>query len=338
MAIRYERHRTSPDAVFAVEDAHARRRLDGAGQRLDAAGRPLSVARHPRPLGRVVFRVVGPRIGGVIQRYSEPTTMVLTQTGSGFSVFGREIAVQLEDGGTVRRRLRDGVYSVQVESDAYQPFPPFDMTLPNPSPDLPRQVDLEPGYAYPFGNESPLRQDIPIPDCTAARQQEGRGPTLLRGGLHGPDGGGIEGAVITVLGLARPSYRTDATGEWVLPFPDSHLTGPVALRVTPPAGPVVIVPGVCVVKGRETRLRETALRGSVLRAGLGVEGATVAVTGRSERATTGADGGWSIYFGPGQAQATVTLTARSPTGQEQPANNISVTPRITTLVPPFQFP
>lgn len=324
MAITYERRRLTADAIFAVEDRYARGRV---------AGVP-----HPGPLGRVVFRVLGQRVGGSLRSFPERTELRLQHTDTGFAGFFREVTVEDGDSVVRRQRLLDGTYVVQIETDAYQQPAEFDLTLPHPTPATPIAIDLDPGYAYPFRNASPLRQAIAPLACTATAQREGRGPTLLRGSLHAVDGRAVAGATVEVLGLATPRYRTDETGQWVLALPDGHATGPVTVRVTLPDGTTVDAAGVCVVKGRETSLRETALRGWVLRRGAGVAGATVTVSGQPVPAPTGADGGWFSYFRFDQPAVTVGVTATLPTGEQQSVAGVPVVPRATTTVPTFQFP
>jgi hypothetical protein len=204
--------------------------------------------------------------------------------------------------------------------------------------------DMRPSYAYPFPDRYPLRVDDPdnCPDPPLGR----RGPTLLAGSLYTPDGRGLEGASVQVQNLTE-SYGTDASGQWVLWFPDPLLneldplaSGPVTVRFRLPGDPPrdVDVPGVCVVRGGSTSLAQAALRGWVLRRGVGALGATIAVAGRQETSTTGADGGWAYCFDLNQPGETVDVTATLPDGASQTRSGIEIRRRATVLVPTFAFP
>jgi len=93
-----------------------------------------------------------------------------------------------------------------------------------------------------------------------------------------------------------------------------------------------------VIRGRETALHETALRGWVQRSGVGVAGATVAVSGQPQATTTRRDGSWFYYFELTQADAIVDVTAILPGGgpsRTQPG--VQVKSRATSVVDTFRF-
>jgi hypothetical protein len=252
------------------------------------------------------------------------------------------------DRGVRRNWLGDGTYTVSVEADAYAPER-IPLDVPNPQPGVPIPVQLRPGHGYPFRNAAPLEPPSVPGSCFPALQTEGTGPSLLRGSLHAVDGTPIAGASIDAVDgspiagvsivVAGP-FVTGPTGDWLLVLPDRRNTGLTTVRITLPDGSQIDVPNVCVVRGREVALRETALRGWVLQGKHGVAGATVAVTGQPGVSTTGSDGGWFHYFSPDPnalPAAPVSVVATLPSGETQ-AQTETVRERATTLVPTFRFP
>jgi hypothetical protein len=346
----FERRTLTATLIFNLEDSYARARL---GPRA-----------HPRPYEPLRFFLVARLAPGPREDFS-PREMAITRNPSGYHLFfGEELLPPgPRDRGNGRQRatrrldLAPGTYLVRITSPLYQteerpvavPMPNLNASDPgSPDPALRDPVAqytfaMRPGYAYPFPDRYPLRVDDPdvCPYAPAGR----RGPTLLFGSLSTPDGRGRAGATVRVQGLTE-SYRTDASGQWVLWFPDPPLTGAdplasgiIAVRFTLPDDPPrdVDVPGVCVVRGCSTRLAQASLRGWVLRRGAGVAGATVAVSGQSATTTTGSDGGWTYCFDLNQPDATVAVTATLPDGASQTQNSITVRRRATALVPTFAF-
>ena len=193
--------------------------------------------------------------------------MVVVHNPSGYHLFFSQ--QRLPDGNSRQLVLSPGRYVVRVTSPLYQTAEK-DVDLPMPNPNQPGtmdaySLDLMPGYLYPFPDVNPSRAQASA-GCTEDPRPGRRGPTLLRGTLRSTDGRGIAGAQVQVTGRSN-TYRTDDTGQWVLWFSDVHPTGPVTVRVVFPDATVVDVPGVCVIRGRETSLHETALRGWVRRSG-----------------------------------------------------------------------
>lgn len=205
--------------------------------------------------------------------------------------------------------------------------------------DQPYPLALEAGYAYPFPLSIPIGI-VPPGGCAAPTSGGQRGPTLLRGALHSPDGMGMVGGTISAPGALFP-YRVDFNGQWVLIFDDSQPTGPLTVTVTPPGKPAINLPNVCVIKGCETSLPETALRGSVLCRGVGVGGAKVQVAGLAQtlEVDTRGDGSWIVYLpteqSVGNAAIPVTVTAKLPDGSNPLPQNVDIQPRSTVWVPTF---
>lgn len=297
--------RLSATLVFDLEDRFAR----GRGVR----------GFHPRPLEPVKFLATARIEGGVRKEIVPPLELVVTRNGGGYHLFFG--TARRHDGERRERALTDGLYAVRVEGRFYQSAERVDVVVP--TPDRAFSFDLRPNYAYPFPSESTLGG--------------GLGLTLLRGTLHTTDGRGVAGATLQVVGTTEPCV-TDATGQWVLVFPDTQASGNVTVRVVLPGGAAQNVAGVPVVRGREAGLGETALRGWLLSAAGGViPGATVQVQGFADLVTAGLDGGWFYYFDLNQAAATVSVTATLPDGRSQTQINQQVRPRATVVVPTFRF-
>jgi hypothetical protein len=218
--------------------------------------------------------------------------------------------------------LTAGTYVIRVEGQFYQRTERTDIALP--TQDTLYVFDLGPGYAYPFPTESTV--------------PGGQGPTLLRGSVHRPNGEGIAGTTVQVVGQSN-MYWTDDTGQWALVFPDSQLSGDVTVRLTSPDGASVDVANVPIVRGRQASLAQTALRGWVQSgAGVGISGAVIQVSGHPESTMAARDGRWFYYFRLNQAADTVSITAILPDGRSQTQSNIQVQPRATVVVPTFRFP
>jgi hypothetical protein len=339
MARVLERQTLSATLILNLEDAFVRQRLGAAVRR--------------RPLEPLRFSLVERVVGGVTDRLTPPRDLVVTRNASGYHLFfGRE---RLRDGSTTMLDMSDGSYTIEITSPSrfYQTVRrTFAVPMPNPniieanSPDpvqrnpmLGYSVDLEPGHAYPFPDSFPVQPTAVAGLC--ADIPAGNGLTLLRGSLHDIDGTGIAAARLQVTGASN-QFETGETGEWVLWFADTHPSGPVTVTVTLPPEPpfssaTVSVPGVCVVRGRETSLHETSLRGWVRRAGVGVGGAEVRVSGRAARSRSIADGGWRYYFGLDQLDEIVDVTAVLPSGEALTRQGVAVKRRGTTVVPAFTF-
>jgi hypothetical protein len=297
----------SADAVFDLEDRHARvQGVRGA---------------HPRPLAPARFVAVARITGGGRVELDPPLELGVLRNPSGFDLF---FGYAAPVGSDTARRLEQGTYAVRVSSGGvYQTVERADIAIP--APDTPYRFELEPSYAYPF------------PSGAAAAQ--GGAPTLLRGGLQGPDGTGIEGARVDVPALAAvPTHTTDESGQWVLVFPEGQASGNVSVRFRLPDGTTTNVAGVPILATRDSTLPQTALRGSVTTdAGAPIPAATVTVSGQPGSTRSRVDGGWFYYFRPGQPGTNVTVTATLPDGRSQSRGGVPVQPRSTVVVQSFRF-
>lgn len=307
-----ERRRLAATLIFDLEDVYARER----------AVRGL----HPRPIGPLRFRLVGEVVAAVRQDFDEPLEMLVTTNPSDYHLFYGE--VRLADGQRRRIELAAGTYVVAIESDFYQGAEREDIEVPqlHPVPG-PYRFDLEPGYAYPFPQEHVALEAPPrVVD----------GPTLLRGTLHRTDGRGIAGATVEVTGQSNV-YRTDASGSWVLVFPDTQPAGNVTVRFQLPGSPPEDVVNVAVEPGRERSLNQAALRGAVTRDGAPAAGARVRVVGRPGESPTAGDGGWSYHFEINQGAAVVDVEASLDGGPPLTVPNVVVLPWSTVVVETFRF-
>jgi hypothetical protein len=289
---------------------------------------------HPRPIEPLRFWLAGPVMGGIVQSFDSMPELAMVRNSSGYHLFFRE--QKLPGSRLGRLALSHGKYRLHVTSPFYQTA---QMDVDVLDPDIPKMdadsLDLEPVYCYPFPDVRPVRVEGPG-GCIDDPEARSPGPTLLRGTLRGADGLGIAGAKVQVPGRSN-TYRTDDTGQWVLWFPDHQPTGTVTVRVTMPDTSDVDVLNVCVVRGRETSLHETALRGWIRRSGTGVSGAAVTVAGHPGQATSGPDGVWTYVFPLLQDNETVSVRAVLPDGTELTQSGIGIKSRATILVPTFAF-
>ena len=91
------------------------------------------------------------------------------------------------------------------------------------------------------------------------------------------------------------------------------------------------------VYGLQSSLAATVLRGLVLSDGVGVAGATVAVSSITTTVLTGGDGSWAYFFGIDQPAAVVDVTVTLPDGRSQTIAGVGVVPRKTTPLHPVSF-
>lgn len=292
-------------AIFDLEDRYARWR----GVR----------GRHPRPLGKVEFRVLGEVTGERRRGFEKPLEMTVVPNPSGFHLFFGEVRRPAH--GSRAFSLGEGIYTVEVRSEFYQRAVRRDVLMPEPA--APYFFDLAPGYAYPFPYSSTLSR--------------GRGPTLLRGCVFDRAGGGIEGVRVEAE-RAVYDYQTDANGQWVLVFPDSLPDGEIGVRYHGPDGALTEITDVPLLQGRETGLAQTALRGWVLNGtGVALAGATIVVEGQPGESRTGDDGSWFYYFDPTQSASEVNVMAVLNDGRSLVRPGVGVRPRATVVVPTFRF-
>jgi hypothetical protein len=320
--------------ILDVEDAYAR-------------GRGVA-GPHPRPLEPLDFVVVAEVVNQVERPITPPVGLVVTRNPSGYHIFSGE--VRFADGSARRGALSPGEYVVRVEAPAYQPT---EQRINLPGPAASAVISLQPGPGYPFAGVVPFRPPTSGTfDCTAEATPGDLGPTILRGSLLASDGRGRAEATVEVVGAAGP-FTVGPTGQWLLLFDGSQPTGKVTVRFGLPrsdgaggishdaAGNPILDPvdvaGVCVVRGCQTSLPQTAMRGRVIRAsGVGAD-ARVRVGGFPLAAQTRTDGDWSFYFEPGQPATTATVIAVATDGASRSLPNVTIKPLATTDVPTIRL-
>lgn len=350
-----ERLTTRATMIFDIEDRYARERgLRGA---------------HPRPIEPLRFWLVGTVDAAGRHDFYYPFEMVVARNPEGYHLFfGQVIAY----GSTQprRRSFAQGTYVVRVTSElgrihrvakpergiinslVYQWVEMINvqLTMQNSgvvSMDAPGKLELLPGYMYPFTPSTPVMSGGVGP-CTTSPAVGQLGPTLLRGGLHQNNAKGEQGATVSAPG-GQFSCTTNSTGQWVIVFAEDPSaqpavvppTGQLTVTETLPDGAVFNLPNVCVLRGCETSLLETALRGWVLRNKVPVSGATVRLTApglpQPVEVQTAGDGGWVVYLRPNQIVPAVDVTATLLDGSNK-AQNVTLHPRSTVVAPTFQFP
>jgi hypothetical protein len=324
--------------ILSLEDVFARARLAP-----DA---------HPRPFEPLQFFLTQQQAGGSVTRFDPPVPLKMSRNASGYHLFfGREKAINdprhpgrtdpAQAGRLLRLPVGRCTLSLRITSPLYQTveasfnLPITDANLPDGMKNY--SVDLEPSYRYPFPATLTLGQ-VAAGDCTGNKIVARRGPTLLRGVLLDTGGNGIPDAQVQVTGRSN-IYRTDGTGQWVLWFRDSQVTGPVTAHFDRVGNPPTSfdVHDVCIARGCETALHQTALRGWVRQGSRGIPGASITVTNRPGTALTGLDGGWTYAFPFSQASGQVKVQASLPDGRSQ-TKDVNVVSRATRIVDTFQFP
>ncbi len=336
MTVAYERQFRSVTVVLDAEDAYARE-LGTHGS-------------HPRPIGQVRFSVIGRMVAGARQPFDEPLELVSVHNPGGYELFFD--TVRRVDGRHQQMDFADGTYLLRVDTPDtrfYQHLERTDLVLPMRR-GTSFSLDLLPGYGYPFPAPGTFRN--------------GFGAGLIRGSFVNSAGEGIEEATVSLTPqpqiqvpgappTTRPwlfgQYLIDSTGQFALVVPDAQeypapqpglpAGNTVDVRFTNGGVPTTVL-NVPFVNGAETTLQQTALRGTVLRRGLGIANARVRVQGEP---TDAIDGTWVYYFAlnrPGLPPASVPLNviATLPGGSALTIPAFPVQPRSTSFVPAFRFP
>jgi hypothetical protein len=264
---------------------------------------------------------------------ANPVDLLTVRTPSGYFVW--HSLARIGEGPAVRGLLRPGRYFVLVRAPRYSDLE-IALDLPLPAPVVgPHR--MAPGADYEFPGADPLRP--------GQVEQEGTGPTLLRGTLRREDGSGWGDVRVEAQGFARADAsapRTDGAGAWLIAFRDAA-TGDVTLRFTVPDGTTHDVGQVRVVRGRSASHVQTGLRGLVLSpagtaaADASIVASTPAGTFRSRALR---DGSFSLFFPPDvHASAPVRVALTVDWAGQAPLNrNPVVQPRAVTTLQEFRFP
>lgn len=327
---------------------------------------------NPRPLEPLSYRFVARLTPAGAVPLEKPFDLMVQENPSGYHLFFGEI--RLPDGRFINLGP-EGQYKLQIKSQFYQRVE-MDVDLASMHQAIeasqkiqPTSIQLLPGYGYPFSYSNPYFHDYsqPLPTqwqehnsaillSNSAGGPKKGGLTLLRGGLFNTLGQGIENAVVRLTpppaGNLPYEYVTDESGQWVLVFEQDHISGEVNIQFDIPNEGVFDIHNVAVVRGRESRLAQTALRGWVLdNQGLGIPNATISVLDQSgnpfaKTSVSGDGGAWFYYFDLNQpthqvgGAATVTgqVTVTLSDGSSLPPKSVPIRPRATTTVPTFKFP
>lgn len=291
---------------------------------------------HPHATGPFQFFAVAQVVAGQRRPLDHPLELEIIRNAGGFHLFFGKTKPQSAAGSkppgdpVSRGALVPGTYIIRVTAPLYQAAEIevdidtlFSPGGPRPGMRGPFQVDLEPGYAYPFPKVSPVAGFS--------------GPTVLRGAVRDTSGRPVENVEVEVAGGSN-LYRTGANGQWVLVFPDEQPSGAVTVTFRIPQQPALDVQAVSLIAGRQNSLEQAALRGSVLTVrGNALNGAAVSVAAHPGETRTDADGQWFYYFPLGQDDEMVSVTAVLSDGRRQTQNNVPVRRRATSVVPTFRF-
>jgi hypothetical protein len=307
-----------------------------------------------RPLGGLRFWLEAKEAPSPVVTFNPLIEMAVRRNGSGFYLFyGHE---RLSDGSTRRILLPGTQYKLRVTSPSglYQdkvksvPLPLPDLNQIKPINHLTQYtIAMEPGPAYNFDGVSPIRvQDSTLP-CTMRNFPGRAGPSVLRGSLYRTDGTPVVEAEIKTLNLdgsIAAKSTSSASGEWLLWFIDRP-TGQIDVLVTYPktkpsdTPQTVTVSAVCIVRGFETVLGQTAISGVVVKGERPFSGAVVSMSGLpnlSGQAVSAKNGVWTYYFPieliVNQPYPQVTPTVTLPDGSKQRLDPIELLPRRTVSV------
>jgi hypothetical protein len=323
MAVVQTYERFTPPAVFSMA---ARDRFAEARQLANSV---------PPILGEATLYLTE-RLSAPALVFDPPLEFLSLRNGSGFFLLSGETRTPGVPG---TRTLPSGQYKWRLESDFYQAHE-FDDDWPpanvyDPAKDRP----LFPGPSYPFPN-----LDL---------KQRGLGVTLVRGTLFAPDGSAVPNVEVELTAPVLPALFvpfttcvTDKRGEWVLAIVDRQTE---LQRTTPPqpdfANAVIHIHlpvnpydvALAITPGAENSLRQTALRGHVLRAnGTPLAGVTITNDVTAGSSITGLDGQWFLYFELRQAGSAVTVTATAPSGGAD-SRISAIVPKSTVLVPAMKI-
>jgi|SRR6266404_3341356 len=280
----------------------------------------LPAGEIPPVLGEVTFFVTG-RVTAPAATYDPPRELISWTNRSGFFLFSGEMR---KPGESNSLKLTTGRYSLRVESDYYQVVR-RNINWPPKVYDSAQDLPLLPGPDYPF-------PDLDLPQ----RQLK---VTLLRGSLLTAGGEPITGVKVEFVApvlpvpppppagqAPEPPYfipfiecDTNKRGDWVLALIEANAAhNPVhfehsRIRVNLASG--AYEADVAIIPGTENSLRQTALRGRVVKpGGTPLPGTKITTSIAPGESIARADGQWFFYFELRQGGGSVTVTATAPNG------------------------
>jgi hypothetical protein len=292
----------------------------------------------PPLLGEFRFFVTD-RLTPPVAFYDPPFEFISWSNRSGFFLFSGEIRAP-DRPGTLA--LSPGRYRWRVESEYYRLVEFDDVWPPTNNYDSAKDLKLLPAPNYPFPNLNlKPRREFAL--------------TLLRGTLLGSAGQPVEKVKIELTApVLPPSFvafkecQTNEQGEWVLAFLEKKQkddTSPLfdfagaKIHVSFPGnnGHEYEVGGVSINPGAENSLRQTALRGRVVKpGGVPVSEAKITTSVGAGESVSRLDGQWFFYFELRQAGGPVTVTATAPDGRTG-NQDVVIEPRKTVVAPTLEI-
>jgi hypothetical protein len=287
----------------------------------------------PPLLGEFRFFVTD-RLTPPAAAYDPPFEFISWSNRSGFFLFSGEIRAPARPGTLT---LSPGRYRWRVESDYYRLVEFEDVWPPDNTYDSAKDIKLLPGPNYPFPDLNLKQRELAL--------------TLLRGTLFSSGGRPVEKVKIELAAPALPASFvafkecfTNERGEWVLAFiekkqkddtvppPDfAHSKIHVSLPENDYAVELSINPGA------ENSLRQTALRGRVVKpGGVPVSGAKITTSVGAGESISRTDGQWFFYFELRQEGGPVTVTATTSDGRTG-SKESEIVPRATVVVEPIEI-
>ena len=295
----------------------------------------ITRGRVPPVLGEVNFFITR-RLTPPAVTYEPPLELISWTNRSGFFLFSGEVR-RPDRPGTFM--LGAGQYHWLVESDYYQTSEFNDVWPPAKLYDRTADLKLVPAPAYPFP-EPVLEQ----PDLIV---------TLVRGTLFNAGGEPVEGVPIELTAPVLPprfegfvKCLTNKRGEWLLCFIEKERRDPVdpvpdfpnsRIHVGLPGAAAYDISPLEIKPGQENSVRQTALRGGVIKpGGVPLAGVKITTSVAAGEAISKSDGRWFFYFELKQAAAAVTVTATTPDGLTNTAQT-QIVPGRTVVVPAIEL-
>jgi hypothetical protein len=319
---------------------------------VDLLGRALATRGPLAPPTCPLACVITAQVAPVARKFDPPLSLESRQSANGSLVLDGRYRVG--DGPVRDVPLADGTYDAELRGEHYRPqpfaltWPPVALRTPVDAFGGPLDIGLFPSAAYPYPDLTTLPFNL--------------GPTLLRGTAFKPDGTPVKDAVVSVPALPAlnppfPAWpfvqtRSGENGDWAILLPDRRRIGfpgeatavaAVLMKVSvahPPPDPVVEIADVRVTLGSENAVPNTSLRGAVVRkGGQPLDGVQITTSVNALQSRTHADGRWTLYFDPNQADViNVAVTAIAPDGSSATLNGVAIRSRATVVVPTLHLP
>jgi hypothetical protein len=308
-----------------------------AGERSAKPAGPILKPIVPPLLGAFRFYITH-RLTAPVAAYEPPYELISWSNRSGFFLFSGEMRAQNRPGTLT---LNTGRYRWRVESDYYRPVEFDDVWPPASMYDSAKDLKLLPAPNYPF------------PDLNLKQRAE-CALTLLRGTILNSAAQPMEKVKIELIAPDLPppfiTFKecfTDGRGEWVLALIEKKQRDDIAdrssqpdfahsrIRVSAPGNEYAV--DLSITPGVESSLRQTALRGRIVKpGGSPISGAKITTSVGSGHSVSRIDGQWIFYFELRQDDGPVTVTATTPDGRTA-SQNSRIVQRTTEIVPTIEI-